>query len=123
MKPALNSRFIAIFFAILLLGFLGNVYAQEGRGTIQGKVLDSSGGTVAGASVVATNLATNVTNTGKTDAVGAYFLPYLVPGFYKLSASAPGARSGSAETPRAWTACAVDGSGPLFAGPPAPAPP
>ena len=40
MKPALKSRSIAIFFAILLLGFLGNAYAQEGRGTIQGKILD-----------------------------------------------------------------------------------
>lgn len=90
MKPVYHPRFVAILLAIWLLGFIGNAHAQEARGTIQGRILDSSGATIAGALVSATNLATKVAAAGKTDEVGAYNLPYLAPGLYTLSATAPG---------------------------------
>ena len=87
----IGPQVCALFIMLLCTGaFLNNAYAQESRGTIQGRVLDKSGAAIAGASVSATNLATNVTIPGKTDAAGAYFLPYLVPGMYTLRASAAG---------------------------------
>jgi hypothetical protein len=64
--------------------------AQETRGTIQGRILDNSGSTISGASVSVTNVATKVRSTGKTEELGAYNLPYLAPGLYTLSATAPG---------------------------------
>jgi hypothetical protein len=65
-------------------------YAQEARGTIQGKVLDGSGSTVSGAIVSATNVGTKVAISHTSDASGTYNLPYLAPGLYLLSATAPG---------------------------------
>jgi hypothetical protein len=64
--------------------------AQETRGAIQGRVLDSSGGAVAGAEVQASNVATGLEVTAKSNESGNYVLPYLLPGTYTLRAQAAG---------------------------------
>lgn len=62
---------------ILFMVCLGIVFAQGERSTFNGTVTDASGAAVPGATVVATNLGTNVeTKTSTTDA-GVYRLPYL----------------------------------------------
>src|SRR5436309_11726524 len=63
---------------------------QEFRSTISGHVLDSSGAAVPGAKVQATNLATNEATTATADSSGAYTIPFLRPGNYKIAASAAG---------------------------------
>ena len=67
--------------------------AQETRGTILGRVLDSSGAAVPGVAVRATNAATNVTVSTKSNAEGNYEIPYLLPGTYKLTAELTGFKS------------------------------
>ena len=64
--------------------------AQETRGTILGRVLDASGAAVPGVAVRATNAATNVTVSTKSNAEGNYEIPYLLPGTYKLAAEMTG---------------------------------
>jgi hypothetical protein len=76
--------------AALALLCAGAVMAQESRGAVAGLVKDSSGAPVAGASVVATHLATNVASHTVTNANGQYALLYLMPGRYSVSTELPG---------------------------------
>jgi hypothetical protein len=64
--------------------------AQESRGTISGTVTDSSGAVVPQAAVTATNVETNVATKVTTNENGVYTLPFLLPGSYRVTASAPG---------------------------------
>jgi hypothetical protein len=64
--------------------------AQEFRATVSGHVLDSSGAAVPGAKIQATNVDTNETISATSDASGAYSMPFLRPGNYKLTATAQG---------------------------------
>ena len=65
-------------------------YAQESRGAILGRVSDASGAPIAGAAVKATNPETGITLTAAANAERNYFLPYLVPGKYAVSAELAG---------------------------------
>ncbi len=68
-------------------------WGQEARGTIQGRTFDSSQAALPNASVSVTNVATNVTSKTTSNNEGAYILPYLNPGIYKLVAMAAGFKS------------------------------
>jgi hypothetical protein len=70
-----------------------SVFAQGERGTLNGTVSDPSGAVVVGAVVKATNIATGVEATSPTTEAGVYRLPYLQPGPYRLTVSAPGFKS------------------------------
>ena len=83
--------------------------AQTGGGaTLVGTVKDASGSFVAQASVTVVNTATAFVTTTTTKAEGAYYVPYLTPGNYRVSVNAAGfkefVREGltlrSAEVPR-----------------------
>jgi len=58
--------------------------AQESRGTILGRVTDSTGAVVPGASIRAVNLETNTGASGTTNAEGNFELSYLLTGTYRL---------------------------------------
>jgi hypothetical protein len=64
--------------------------AQEFRATISGHVLDSSGAAVPNAKVEAINVATNEISRTTADSAGAYTIPLLRPGNYKMTATAAG---------------------------------
>ncbi len=64
--------------------------AQEYRALISGQVVDPSGAAVAGATVAATNVGTNVVVTTKTAADGHYALAQVPAGGYTVSCEAPG---------------------------------
>jgi len=64
--------------------------AQEFRATITGRVLDPSGAAVPNVAIRAVNSATNETSTATSDSSGAYTIPFLRPGSYKLTATAQG---------------------------------
>src|SRR6516225_7686072 len=72
--------------ALLPLVFTLAIHAQESRGTILGRVTDSSGSVVLTAEVKAVNIATGVVASAKTNESGNFVLPYLVAGFYKVTA-------------------------------------
>lgn len=65
-------------------------YGQESRGTILGRVLDSSGAVVPGANVHAKNVATNTVVSSVANEAGNYEMPYLVPGTYQVTAELSG---------------------------------
>ena len=64
--------------------------AQIPTGTILGGVKDSTGGTVPGATVTATNVGTQYSRSVTTDATGQYALRLLPVGNYALTVSMPG---------------------------------
>jgi hypothetical protein len=64
--------------------------AQEFRSTISGHVFDSSGGAVPNVKIQATNSSSNEVSTATSDASGAYSIPLLRPGDYKVTAATPG---------------------------------
>lgn len=76
----------------LVLALGAPLAAQDTRGQIVGRVEDSSQAVIAGAEVRATNVATNVTTTARTNQTGDYLLPYLVPGTYRLAVALEGFR-------------------------------
>jgi len=63
---------------------------QEFRSTISGHVTDASGAAVPNAKVNAVNIDNQETATATTDNAGAYAIPFLRPGNYKVTASAAG---------------------------------
>src|SRR5437016_426632 len=79
LRPMKNSITKALF---CLAATVLVALSQDTRGTILGRVTDASGGNVANAEVRATNLATGVTVSAKTNDSGNYLLPYLPPGVY-----------------------------------------
>jgi hypothetical protein len=80
---------ISLFWTILLsTPFVAS--AQETRGTILGRVTDPSGAVVAGAEVRATNAATGVAVSARSNESGNYVLPYLLTGDYAVEAQMAG---------------------------------
>lgn len=80
---------------ILFLGCLfglttGLAVAQETRSTILGTVKDSTGAVVPGASIEVTNVDSNTTSRLTSNSQGYYEAPYLLPGNYRVTASASG---------------------------------
>ena len=61
-----------------------------GSGTIQGTVLDNSGGAVPGATVTATNADTGIETIRQTTAAGVYSLAPLPPGRYTVTVTLDG---------------------------------
>lgn len=77
-----------------LLAFLclasAAAWSQDSRGNIAGKISDPSAAVIAGAKVVVTNIAMGTTTELRTNETGFYQANYLLPGIYKVEASAPG---------------------------------
>src|SRR2546425_6505667 len=80
------------------------VLAQGGLGTFTGRVLDQGDAVLPGATITATNTATNVARTTVTNAEGLYNLAALDPGVYTLQAEL----SGFATSTRTGVALAVN---------------
>jgi hypothetical protein len=64
--------------------------AQETRGTILGRVTDPTGAVIAGASVRATNRATDVSVSVRTNDSGNFTIPYLITGSYTVESEMAG---------------------------------
>ncbi|MGI4755518.1 MAG: TonB-dependent receptor [Janthinobacterium lividum] len=78
--------------SLLLLAPVSALRAQESLTTasIAGRVTDVSGAVVSGAQVISTQLATNQSQTVRTDSQGRFRLPFLPVGQYAVAAVAPG---------------------------------
>jgi hypothetical protein len=75
---------------VLLIAAPAFAQAQLGTGAMSGVVLDSSGGTVAGARVTATNTGTALARTVETSKAGQFNIPVLPPGEYQVAVESPG---------------------------------
>ncbi|MGE5568277.1 MAG: TonB-dependent receptor domain-containing protein [Rhodospirillales bacterium] len=64
--------------------------SQDARGAIVGRVTDASSAVMPGVDVRATNAATGVVASAKTNESGNFLIPYLLPGTYTLQAEIPG---------------------------------
>src|SRR6185437_2578874 len=86
-----RSGIVLITLSLILLNGVC-VCAQQTvtSGTLSGRIEDTGGAVVSGASLTATNLETNQKQTATTDRYGRYRFPYLQVGNYKLSIEAQG---------------------------------
>src|SRR5438067_9037077 len=86
-------KMLSAFFVLtlaLVLASSGWGQSQITSGTVQGDVLDEKGGSVAGATVEAKNLATNFVQTDTTNTDGHFAFLSLAPGRYTLTISKSG---------------------------------
>src|SRR6267378_6034982 len=78
-----------LLLSVLLSLCAASAYAQFGA-SIQGTVVDASGGAVAGATVTVTNPDTGASKVAITNDTGFYRVSALVPGKYTITVEAPG---------------------------------
>ncbi|MBX9601820.1 MAG: TonB-dependent receptor [Bryobacteraceae bacterium] len=81
--------------SLLSCCLLVSLFGQIQTGRIEGTVQDSSGAVIPGAKLSAINVKTQVKVDMEADASGYYIFPSLQPGFYTVSAEAPGFRKAS----------------------------
>src|SRR4051812_5985958 len=85
------SRVLCLF-ALLLLA-AAPAFAQLATAELNGRITDSSGAVLPGATVTATQTATGLVRTDVADANGSYLLSNLPTGPYKLEVTLQGFRS------------------------------
>jgi hypothetical protein len=78
---------IAIRVLVFVLALAGTARAQSPNATVNGRVLDTSGGLIADATIEVVNEATNVSSSTKTNFSGIYLLPDLSPATYRIQVS------------------------------------
>jgi hypothetical protein len=83
-----NSSF-EILLVVLCVTFLliapGSAWSQAVNATLSGKIIDVSGGSVAKATVTASNVATGFSRSARTSDNGEYSIPALPAGEYKVT--------------------------------------
>src|SRR5664279_5738717 len=65
-------------------------WSQESRGTVLGRITDSSGSVVPDATVQISNINTGVTVKGTANGEGNFFFSFLIPGTYRIIAEKTG---------------------------------
>src|SRR5215831_425392 len=86
-------------FRILFLLFTAVVaHAQQTSATLLGTVTDPSGAAVPNVTVQVSNIGTNVVREATSDAAGAYSVPNLPPGNYRVRATKEGFQAASVES-------------------------
>lgn len=86
----MGKKFVRAILGGMILLFAISGLAQEFRATLTGQVADSSGAVIPGANVKAVNNASGTAYAGKTSAKGVYYIPYVLPGVYTVTAQASG---------------------------------
>jgi Carboxypeptidase regulatory-like domain len=90
MKMTTLFKPILFVFIVCSIG-AGTLLAQVGgAGSIQGTITDPGGAVVPGATVTATNVATNLATTRQTNDAGLFVIKPLPPGEYKVTVSLTG---------------------------------
>ena len=87
-RGVVGLRIAAVLALLLLAPFA--IQAQTYYGTIRGTVTDASGAVSPGVEVTVTNLDTNISFKLKSNEVGNYLAPNLIPGRYSVTAEAAG---------------------------------
>jgi Carboxypeptidase regulatory-like domain len=81
---------VSLFLLASALFDPSGLWAQEFRATLSGTVSDSTGAMVKQAHVEAINPESGETYKAETNSSGTYFIPYVLPGTYKVMVSANG---------------------------------
>jgi hypothetical protein len=90
-KRVTGTLIVALFLAWPFLLSGPHLFAQSGTSSaLAGTVVDSTGASVAGAQIVATDVNTKAVRSGETDANGRYLLSQINPGTYQVSVSSSG---------------------------------
>jgi hypothetical protein len=85
------SRLLRVsILATLALGFSQALLGQAVNGTLLGTVIDTSGASVSGAKVLATEAATGAVHQSQTNDSGNYTFPDMQPGTYDISVESQG---------------------------------
>src|SRR5688500_3984983 len=84
--------------AVFALASPLSIAAQDSRGSIGGRVVDSSGGVLPGVTVTIVNNGTNSTSTVVTNDDGLFTAPFLIPGPYRVTVELPGFQTSVRET-------------------------
>jgi hypothetical protein len=71
-------------FVLLTLTLLPILYAQEFRGTVTGRVVDTQSAAIPNAKIVATLVATGAQSVTNTGLDGQFTIPFLSPGTYRV---------------------------------------
>ena len=79
--------------ALLVVVLSPSPVVAQATGSITGVATDESGAVIPGATIEATNTATNASRTAVTGAEGLYTIPLLQPGAYKVTATVSGFRT------------------------------
>lgn len=85
-----HARRLTIFLFLFACCTTQAAFAQAVNATLLGSVADSSGASIAGAKVTATETNTGVVHTAKTNESGNYTFPDLRPGTYAVLGEHPG---------------------------------
>ena len=85
--PKGGCRHEKSFIAVLLSAAL---VAQEFRGTISGAVIDPQNSLIPHAKIQVTEARTGARSTAVSDRSGKYVIPFLAPGTYSITTTAPG---------------------------------
>src|SRR3954454_2679191 len=90
-----RSRAARLTPLLILLAAISSlcVHAQEFRALVTGRIVDSSGASIAGAQVSIVNTATGTRTAAVSGSDGDFALTQLAPGEYELSVEAPGFRA------------------------------
>ena len=101
MRTSLVARRLAVA-ALITLPLLwgGSAFAQS-TGRIEGNVSDTTGASVPGASVTATNAGTNVSRTVATDSSGYFVITPLLVGEYRVKVELSGFKEQATRVPLA----------------------
>ena len=93
LKTPIHFSFVALLLflttTVCHAGFIAD-WAQEARGTLQGQVTDPQGAVIPHASVVITSEDTKVKQETTANGQGSWRVPFLNPGTYVVTVSAPG---------------------------------
>lgn len=87
-----RSGAVAICLLLSLIALARPAAAQDARGSIAGRVTDTSGAVLPGASVTVLNVETNVGSNVHTTDSGQYTVLFLLPGTYSVSVELDGFR-------------------------------
>src|SRR4029450_8459862 len=87
-------------FVALLLAMAVSLHAQEITGSINGIVTDSTGGVLPGVQVTVSHIGTHLPKTVPPAPSGAYVVPFLFFGTYRVSAELAGFKTARAENIR-----------------------
>ncbi len=90
MSPFLRLNLIISLMILLLIATGQSLFGQGITGSITGTVTDSSGASIAGATVTVRNVDTNATRIFTTSNVGSYRVPELPPGNYSVTVEKSG---------------------------------